>query len=236
MRPGPSAKGLLMKRKVLSASAKIFLERGYAGTSSKMVAALLDVSNGSPFFQYGNKEGVLLELVKRMSSGQFQKAEEALGANADPLLVCAVDTALQMRIAELSEPLRDLYVTAYTLPSTSQFIHESMAAKLQKALQQFVPDADSHEFFELEMASAGIMRNYLARPCDEEFPLKRKLYRFLTCAFKLYDVPRERYQPVIEQAVSMDLTEVAQQVIQETIRSADEEFKAAMSARVGQPG
>lgn len=53
-----------MKRKILSASAKVFLEKGYAGTSSKMVSELVGVSNGSPFFHYGNKEGVLLELVK----------------------------------------------------------------------------------------------------------------------------------------------------------------------------
>lgn len=39
-----------MKRKILSASAKVFLERGYAGTSSKLVADLVGVSNGSPFF------------------------------------------------------------------------------------------------------------------------------------------------------------------------------------------
>ena len=63
MKTGPSPKGLLMKRKILSASAKVFLEKGYAKASSKMVAELLGVSNGSPFFHYGNKEGVLLELV-----------------------------------------------------------------------------------------------------------------------------------------------------------------------------
>ena len=62
MKRGPYSKGILMKRKILSASAKVFLEKGYAGTSSKMVSELVGVSNGSPFFHYGNKEGVLREL------------------------------------------------------------------------------------------------------------------------------------------------------------------------------
>ena len=123
MRPGPSPKGLLMKRKILSASAKVFLEKGYAKASSKMVAELLGVSNGSPFFHYGNKEGVLLELVRQMFAGQFRSAERLIGPDADPLLLYAAETAMQMHLAELSEPLRELYVTAYTLPSTSRFIY-----------------------------------------------------------------------------------------------------------------
>lgn len=116
MKRGPYSKGILMKRKILSASAKAFLERGYAGTSSKLVADLVGVSNGSPFFHYGNKEGVLLEFVKRMFSGQFCIAERLTGDATDPLMLYGMETALQMHIVELSEPLRELYVTAYTLP------------------------------------------------------------------------------------------------------------------------
>lgn len=231
MRPGPSPKGLLMKRKVLSASAKMFLEKGYAGTSSKQVAELLEVSNGSPFFQYGNKEGVLLELVKRMSKGQFKTAADILGADSDPLLLCSVETALQMRISELSEPLRELYVTAYTLPTTSQYIYEQMSVKLQSFFQEFLPEAGAEEFFELEMASAGVMRSFLARPCDSQFPMERKLRRYLDCAFRIYTVPQERYQPVIDAVAAMDLTEHAHQIIREMTEDVNKEFAAAMSAR-----
>ena len=80
-----------MKRKILSASAKVFLEKGYSGTSSKMVADLVGVSNGSPFFHYGNKEGVLLELVKWMFSGQFRTAESLLGDVTDPLMLYGLE-------------------------------------------------------------------------------------------------------------------------------------------------
>ena len=94
-----------MKRKILSASAKVFLERGYAGTSSKMVADLVGVSNGSPFFHYGNKEGVLLEFVKRMFSGQIRIAGRLAGTVTDPLMLNGLETSLHMHIVELSAPL-----------------------------------------------------------------------------------------------------------------------------------
>ena len=43
----------------------------------------------------------------------------------------AVETAIQLHIAELTEPLRKLYVTAYTLPSTSAYLYRSTAKRLE---------------------------------------------------------------------------------------------------------
>ena len=228
MKRGPYSKGILMKRKILSASAKVFLERGYAGTSSKMVADLVGVSNGSPFFHYGNKEGVLLEFVKRMFSGQFRIAERLAGTVTDPLMLYGLETALQMHIVELSEPLRELYVTAYTLPSTSAFINEGMEKKLAAIFGEYLPQATEQDWFELELASSGIMRSFMLRPCTQERPMAAKLRNYLSCCYKLFDVPRERYEPVVEQIVRIDLTKTAQDIIDETVRQVDAGYEAAM--------
>lgn len=231
MKSGLSEKGLLMMNKTLGATAKIFLEKGYEGTSSKMVAELLGVTNGSPFYHYGNKEGILLELVKRMFAGQFRQAETINSDSNDPLLLLASETALQMHIVELSEPLRDLYVTAYTLPSTSEYIHQNMTKKLQAVYGEYFPGATEEDFYLLELASAGVTRRYMALPCSETYPLQRKLRQYLGCCFRIYKVPAERYEPVIEQAVSLDLTEVARRIIDDTVRQVDEEFESIMEKK-----
>lgn len=222
MRPGPSPKGLLMKRKVLSASAKMFLEKGYAGTSSKQVAELLEVSNGSPFFQYGNKEGVLLELVKRMSKGQFKTAADILGADSDPLLLCSVETALQMRISELSEPLRELYVTAYSLPTTSLYIYRVMSERLYKIFGSFQPQAKARDFYEMEIASASMIRGYMAIPCDVYFTIEDKLTRFLDCALKLYNVEPQERERIIAATCAIDLRETAKRVVRSTVQKVED--------------
>ena len=181
-----------MKRKILSASAKVFLERGYAGTSSKMVADLVGVSNGSPFFHYGNKEGVLLEFVKRMFSGQFRIAERLAGTVTDPLMLYGLETALQMHIVELSEPLRELYVTAYTLSSISAYLYRGTAKRLEGIFGDDLPDAEAKDFYEMEITSTGMMRSFVAVPCDVYFTVERKIARFLECALKICNVPPER--------------------------------------------
>ena len=231
MKRGPYSKGILMKRKILSASAKVFLERGYAGTSSKLVADLVGVSNGSPFFHYGNKEGVLLEFVKRMFSGQFRIAERLTGDATDPLMLYGLETALQMHIVELSEPLRELYVTAYTLPSTAAYINEGMEKKLAAIFGGYLPKATENDWFALELATSGIMRSFMSAPCTEDYPMAAKLRNYLSCCYKLFEVPRAHYEPFIDQIVRIDLTKTAQDIIDETVRQVDEGYEAAMAGR-----
>ncbi len=230
MKVGPQPSGLLTRRRILSASAKAFLEHGYAGTSSKMVAQLAGVANGSPFYLYGNKEGVLLELVKQMFSYQFAAAESVAGAGTDPLLIYAAETALQLHITELSAPLRELYVTAYTLPSTLAYINRRMVGELKTLFGRFLPDTSERDFYELELASGGVMRGFMAEPCSEDFPIERKLRSFLCCCYTLYHVPRELYAPVVEQVVHMDLVPLARAAIDKAVHQTDELYEAAMSA------
>lgn len=229
MKDTMQSRGARTKRKILSASAKVFLEKGYSGASSREVAELAGVTNGSPFFLYGNKEGVLLELVKQMFAGQFETAEQLLGHQADPLLLYAVETSLQMHIAERSEQLRELYVMAYTLPSTSDYIYRNTAEKLAHIFAPYLPGAQARDFYELEIASASITRGYMAKPCDMYFTLEDKLRRFLSCCFRVYCVPEAVAQQVIDAAVAMDLSSAAEAVVAQTVRQVEEGYETAMA-------
>lgn len=103
-------------------------------------------------------------------------------------MLCAVETAIQLHIAELTEPLRELYVTAYTLSSTSAYLYRSTAKRLEGIFGDDLPDAEAKDFYEMEIASTGMMRSFVAVP----FTVERKIARFLECALKLCNVPPER--------------------------------------------
>ena len=107
-------------------------------------------------------------------------------------MLYAVGTAIQLHIAELTEPLRKLYVTAYTLSSTSAYLYRSTAKRLEGIFGDDLPDAEAKDFYEMEIASTGMMRSFVAVPCDMYFTVERKIARFLECALKLYNVPSER--------------------------------------------
>ena len=83
-------------------------------------------------------------------------------------------------------------MTAYTLSSTSAYLHRSTAKRLEGIFGDDLPDAEAKDFYEMEIASTGMMRSFVAVPCDMYFTVERKIARFLECALKLYNVLPER--------------------------------------------
>ena len=117
---GKLLNGLVTQQKVLRAAVALFLEKGYTRTTTGEIAKAAGIGQSSFFHVFPSKEALLLELVKRMFSGQFALAGQHSGEQ-DPVLLYAVETALQLHIAELTEPLRELYVMAYSLPSIAAY-------------------------------------------------------------------------------------------------------------------
>ena len=190
---GKQANGLVTQQRVLRAAVAQFLEKGYTGTTTADITGAAGIAQSSFFHVFPSKEALLLELVRRMFGGQFDLAGQHSGA-ADPVFLYAVETALQLHIAELSEPLRELCVMAYTLPTTSAYLYRSTAERLQGIVGPYLPGAQPKDFYEMEIASAGIMRSFMAVPCGLYFTTEAKTARFLDCALKLYNVPAERRQ------------------------------------------
>lgn len=220
---GKHADGLLTQQKMLRSAVALFLEKGYEKTTTAEIAAGAGMGQSTFFRAFPSKEILLLELVARMFDGQFAMAEQ-LSPTADPVLYYAMETALQLQIVELSEPLCELYVTAYTLPNTSDFIRRKMVGRLREAFGPFWPEAEEKDFYEMEIASGSIMRGFMAVPCDMYFTIDAKVSRFLDCALKLYDVSPQRRGEIIGAVLEMDLRAMARAIIQRTIQQAEEGF------------
>ena len=114
--------GIARRNKMINAGIMLFLKNGYEKTSTSQIAKEAGMSQASFFAAFSNKEALLLTLVEEMFESQFRRTESAVGKYKDPLLLYALETSIQMTIAETSEPLRELYVAAYTLPTTSEYI------------------------------------------------------------------------------------------------------------------
>ena len=222
---GKLLNGLVTQQKILRGAVALFLEKGYTKTTTGEIAKAAGIGQSSFFHVFPNKEALLLELVKRMFSGQFALAGQHSGEQ-DPVLLYAVETALQLHIAELTEPLRELYVMAYSLPTTADYLYRSTAKRLQAIFGAYLPEAQPKDFYEMEIVSAGIMRGFMSVPCDIYFTMEAKISRFLDCSLKLYDVPKVRREAITAAVLQMDLNTMASGIIRETVRQAEAGFEA----------
>ncbi len=221
MPTGLQRKGIARRNKMLHAAVKLFLENGYEKTTTALIAKAAGMSPSSFFAAFESKEALLLTLVQAMFESQFSKAGQMVGDEEELTLMYAVETSVQMHIIELSEPLRELYVVAYSLPSTSEYIMRSTAERLQQIFSGYLPQAQLEDFYEMEIASAGVTRAFMAKHCDAQFPMERKLTRYLQSCLTLYSVPDDKQRQVIQTVLSMDLQQAAQRIIEKMVCEAE---------------
>lgn len=224
-RRGKQADGLLTQQKMLRSAVALFLEKGYEKTTTAEISAGAGMGASTFFRAFASKEALLLELVKRMFDGQFDMVEQR-SPETDPVLHYAMETALQLHIVELSGPLRELYVAAYTLPDTSSFLYHKTAQRLQNTFGPYLPEAQAKDFYEMEIASGSMMRGFMAVPCDLYFTIEAKITRFLGCALRLYDVEPRRREEIISTVLDMKLRDMAENIIHQTVAQAEAGFEA----------
>lgn len=218
---GKQPSGLLTQQKMLRSAVMQFMEKGYEGATTAEIARGAGMTPSSFFRAYASKEALLLELVKWLFEGQYDLARRISGSE-DPMVVCAVEGALELYTAEMSEQLRELYVTAYSLPTTSMYIYRAMSERLYQVFRQFQPEAHPKDFYEMEIASGSMIRGYMAVPCDMYFTIEAKITRFLDCALKLYSVAEPERKRIIRQTLSMDLRQTAEEIVRATMKKVED--------------
>ncbi len=201
------------KRKILTVCVRLFLEQGYKNTSVSQIVDEAGVARGSYLNLFPTKDRILLELTETMFGGQFGVARSIADSKLPPVYAYAVETAIQLTLTELNENLREIYIEAYSLPETSEYIYLHTTAELKQIFSANSPDYSDSDFYEMEIGTAGLMRNYMARKCDIHFPLERKLSRFLTAAMRVYRVPEDELEQTVRFVERLDIRSIAERVM-----------------------
>lgn len=212
------------KKRILSVCARLFLEQGYKETTVSQIVEASGVARGSYQNFFHTKDSILMEFVEAMFGGQFDKARIIAGANLPPLYIYAVETAIQLAITELNENLREIYIEAYSLPNTAEYIFLNTTKELKQIFGAYLPDYTDSDFYDMEIGSAGLMRGYMARKCDIHFPLVRKLECFLMASMRVYKVPEQEIENVVDFISGLDVETMAHDVMQKIFAMLEMKF------------
>lgn len=203
-----------MRQKLLHSAATLFLEKGYSNTTVRQIAERAGTTTGTMARIFGAKENILAELVEYVLKEQFKSATQMLaGVTDDQILFYAAETTLQLYIVESNENIRDLYCAAYSMPATTAIIQDTITKKLEGIFKEHLPELESKDFYEREIASGGIMRGFMTIPCDRYFTMERKVAAFLQTTFLVYEVPKEKIQEAIEFVSRFDYPAIVKSTI-----------------------
>ena len=203
-----------VRSKVLYTAAKMFLEKGYYETTLRDLAKISDVNYGSITFLFKCKENILCDLIQHVLNYQFITAENKLkDITKDKILLYAFETTLQLYLAESSEHMREMYYVSYSLNNSTRIVFDNITQKLEYVFKEHLPDYETKDFYEFEIASSGIMRNFMNVPCDKYFTMERKVKRFIESTFLIFKVSEEKINEAIEFVGRFDFKTIADEVI-----------------------
>lgn len=207
------------KRRILSVCVKLFIEKGYHKTTLAEILSRSDTTSSTFQNIFRSKDGVLLDLTEFMFENQFSSARSIAGEKFPPIFLYAAETAVQLALTELNENLRDIYVEAYSDERIAEYIFEKTSTELYRIFSAYNPTLNESDFYELEIGSSGIMRNYMARRCDKYFTLEKKMERFLNMSMGAYNVPKAEREKAIAFVKSIDIREMAKQIMEKLFDS-----------------
>ena len=203
------------KKLLLQAAMNLFLQKGYTATTLREIAKAADVNIGSLMYTYESKENILGEMVENVLNNQLELTSRRLrGVTEDKILYWATERTLQLYIAESSEVMRELYLSAYSMHKPAAVIFQWMAEKLQVVFKDYFPGYEAKDFYELEIASGGVIRSFMSVPCDLYFDIKRKIRRYLESTLRLYKVPEEEAAEVIRFVSDIDFSDAPEQLVE----------------------
>ncbi len=228
--------GIKTRNKILTVCVRLFLEQGYKNTSITEITEAAGITRGSFQNFFPTKDAVLTELVKTMFGRQFSEARSIVGNNLPPVYTYAVETAIQLTLTELNENLREIYIESYTVEDIAEYIYLQTTTELKHIFGGNFPGYTECDFYEMEIGTSGLMRNYMARKCDIHFPLERKLSRFLSAAMRVYKVSEEEQESVLAFVAALDIRGISAGVMNKlfTMLEMKYDFKLSNDCRMGE--
>ena len=205
-----------LHRKILTAAPALFMQKGFERTTFVDIAKLSDVPKSKILYEFASKEEILSLLVTKFLDG-VAEASDAVSKKLtdDKLLIFMASEVLQIYMAEMSDDMRNLYLAGYSMPKTSEEVLKRRTEILYREFGNMLPYLELKDFYELEIASMGIMRAYISVPCSMYFTLEAKTDRLISTILKIYDIDNKRIEEVKEFMKKIDFEAVAKKTVED---------------------
>lgn len=203
------------KLQIISLGTKMFLEKGYSGTSSSLIASELGISKGNLTFHFPTKEHLLYEMVKMLTDFQWNIITEMENNHMSKLERYCSEIAIQIAICEDSEVARDFYLSAYSSPMTFEHIKDWTHRKNFLIFNERLPEWSLKDFREVENLTSAIEGGIIREPCTERFTLERKIMVTLDNLLKIYNIEEDERKTVIDEILKIDYRREGRRVLAE---------------------
>lgn len=203
-----------LRGKILNAATTLFMQKGFERTTLVDIAKLSGVQKAKILYEMNSKEEILGQLVAKFLDFVMEESNVVSSKYTDDaVLMFMASEVLQIYMAELNEDMRNLYLAAYSMPKTSEIVLRRRTDLIYEKFKDVFPAFALKDFYELEIASVGIMRGYMMVPCDMYFTMETKVERLITTMLRIYEIDSMIIDETKEFIRKIDFETVSEMVV-----------------------
>ncbi len=191
------------------------MQKGFERTTIMDIAKMSGVPKTKILYEMNSKEEILVHLVTKFLDG-VTAASDAVSKKLtdDRVLIFIANEVLQLYMAEMNEDMRNLYLAGYSMPKTSEAVLKRRAEMMHEHFSFRFPEQELKDFYEIEIASMGIMRAYMTVPCDMYFTIEAKAKRLVTMLLLIYKAEEGKINEAIEFIGKIDFEATAKKAVE----------------------
>ena len=227
-------KTTLTKLEITQVAMRMFLEKGFTGTSAKAISNELNISTGNLTFYYPTKEHILLELTKEITQFHTKSIDKIFKKEKNDLYSYCWEVTAQIVLCEENEQAKDIYLAIYSHPLTLQYVKDWTAEKNQKILGERLSDWTYERFRRVENVTCCIERSALTESCTESYTIEEKIRLILTCLLKIYDIGYEEREKVIKEILETDYRKMGHDLLKQLTKYVEKQNKQALNEAINE--
>jgi len=202
------------KLDILKVVSRIFLEKGYTATTSRMICEELEISTGNLTYHFPTKEHILAVLVELLCEFQDEMMEQSIDEGKTSLMALCMELTAMAAICEESDKMRDFYLSAYTHPMSMEIIRRNDKARAKEIFGEYCEGWEERNYREAETLVSGIEFATLMTT-DSSAALDVRIAGALGGIMMIYNVPEELRKKKIGKALAMDYRAVGRRILGE---------------------
>lgn len=192
-----------VKGKVLAVALNLFLKQGYTKTTIKQIIREADITNGTLYHFFHNKEDILMYLVGDVIHVYADLSDDILKKN-DHGLRFALEIALQLFVVIKHKAIGELYLEAYHSSRISKMIVQKAAQRNKTLFKTIHPEFTDDDFYMRTLAVKGILQAFI-HECmhDRKTDIQRKVNDVMEVILSIFNIPLADIRATIKKTIKI---------------------------------
>ena len=191
------------KLQIIRLAARLFIEEGYAKTSTHRIAKELDLSPGNITFYFPTKDHLLAVLMNELFDFQNMMIEKVAEDGKSSLFAYCLEFVAIVAACAESEVAKDFYTAAYTSPYTLDLVRKNDTQKTKAVFGDFCKSFSEADWVATENIASGIEYGTIMAS-EQNAELHLTMEKALDSILCLYSVPKELRAQNINRVLTLD--------------------------------